>query len=47
MDDSNNSQLILFLRTLADSIESNQIQPDKLQHVGEFFMNYQFLINDI
>ena len=36
------ASLIPFLRNLADSIESGKILPRQLQHIGEFFMSYQF-----
>ena len=36
------ASLIPFLRNLADSIESGDILPRQLQHIGEFFMSYQF-----
>ena len=35
-------QLIPFLRSLADSIESRELQSRQLQSIGEFFMAYQF-----
>lgn len=34
------TQLIPFLRELANSIEANQLSPNKLKHIGEFYMNY-------
>jgi hypothetical protein len=44
MDNHENADasLIPFLRNLADSIESGKILPRQLQHIGEFFMSYQF-----
>ena len=38
--------LILFLRTLADSIETNTLQSEQLQKVGEFFMSYKMSQNE-
>ena len=35
-------QLVPFLREFADSIESKKLPPEKLKHVGEFFMNYKY-----
>lgn len=35
-------RLIPFLRDLATSIEENQLEPQQLQRIGEFFMAYQF-----
>ena len=36
------TQLIPFLRELADLIESKQLSPEKLQRCGEFFMAEKF-----
>lgn len=36
------ASLIPFLRNLADLIESGKILPRQMQHIGEFFMSYQF-----
>lgn len=35
-----------FLRQLADSIESDQLTPEQMQQVGEFYMSYK-VRNDI
>lgn len=35
-------KLVSFLRKLADNLESNQLLPEQLKKVGEFFMSYQF-----
>lgn len=44
------TQLVPFLRDLADSIESKQIHHEQLKRVGEFFMSYklqeEFIEND-
>lgn len=40
--DNADASLIPFLRKLADSIENGQLLPRQLQHIGEFFMSYQF-----
>ena len=37
-----NENLIIFLRTLADSLESKTLEDNKIQLVGEFYMKYQF-----
>ena len=37
----NDTQLVLFLRDLANSIENEQLSPNNIQHVSEFFMNYK------
>ena len=44
MEGINNADLkmISFLRNLADSVESGALLPRQLQHIGEFFMSYQF-----
>ena len=44
MEGINNTDLkmISFLRNLADSVESGVLLPRQLQHIGEFFMSYQF-----
>ena len=34
-------QLVPFLRDLADSIDSNQLNVEQLKRVGEFFMSYK------
>ncbi len=39
---SNMEPLIPFLRNLADSIESKELEPKQLKRIGEFFMSYQF-----
>ena len=36
------TQITLFLRSLSDSIESNQLGPQQLERVSDFFMSYQF-----
>jgi hypothetical protein len=38
----NKKQIISFLRNLADSIESDSLSEEQLQHTGEFFMSYKF-----
>lgn len=40
--DEQNSQLIPFLRELANTIESGELSQKELQRVGEFYMSYQF-----
>ena len=35
-------RLISFLRSLANSIERKQLEPEQLGHIGEFFMAYKF-----
>lgn len=40
--DNADASLIPFLRNLADSIENDRLLPRQLQHIGEFFMSYQF-----
>jgi hypothetical protein len=44
MDNSEDpdKKLIPFLRNLADSIEKQELLPQQLQSIGEFFMSYQF-----
>lgn len=37
-----NTRLIPFLRSLADSIEKQQLAPRQIESIGEFFMDYQF-----
>jgi hypothetical protein len=37
-----NKQLVLFLRELSTSIESNKLSSNQLRLTGEFFMNYKF-----
>jgi hypothetical protein len=41
-DTTANEKLKQFLRSLADSIESNEIREVQLSRIGEFFMSYQF-----
>ena len=41
MENSDNL-LIPFLRELANSVESKQLEPDQLKCVGEFYMSYKF-----
>ena len=41
-DTTSNDKLIQFLRTLANSIESQEIKSVQLSRIGEFFMSYQF-----
>lgn len=40
--DNADIKLISFLRNLADSVENGVLLPRQLQHIGEFFMSYQF-----
>jgi len=35
-------RLVSFLRTLANSIEREELHPNQMQSIGEFFMSYQF-----
>ena len=42
MDFSITKQLVPFLRKLADDIESNEVVPQQLQQIGDFFMSYKF-----
>jgi hypothetical protein len=37
-----NQGMVTFLRDLAKSVESDQLNPDQLKRVGEFFMSYNF-----
>jgi len=39
---NSDTQLITFLRQLADSIESEQIHQEQLKRIGEFYMSYIF-----
>jgi hypothetical protein len=43
------TELTVFLRDIADSIEDDSIEPSDKQRVGEFYMQYKFknMINDI
>jgi hypothetical protein len=34
-------QLVPFLRNLADSIEKEQLLPEQIQKIGEFYMSYK------
>jgi hypothetical protein len=36
-----NLQLVPFLRNLADSIEKEQLLPEQIQKIGEFYMSYK------
>lgn len=38
----NNLRLIPFLRELADSIEKDELSPELLKCVGNFYMSYKF-----
>ena len=40
-----NTGMVLFLRDLANSVESEKITPDQLKRIGEFYMSYQFCEN--
>jgi hypothetical protein len=44
MEQTNNvdEKLVFFLKNLANSIENGVLLPRQLQHIGEFFMSYQF-----
>ena len=42
-----NQQLVPFLRTLADAIETGALLPRQLQEVGEFFMKYNFNLDRV
>lgn len=44
MEQTNNvdEKLVFFLKNLATSIENGVLLPRQLQHIGEFFMSYQF-----
>jgi hypothetical protein len=35
-------QLAPFLRELADSVDSKELEKDQLKCIGEFFMSYKF-----
>lgn len=37
-----NSELPIFLRKLAQDIESEQLTPEQLQTISEFYMSYNF-----
>ena len=37
-----NSKIISFLRTLADSLEKDELSEMQINRLGEFFMSYQF-----
>lgn len=41
-----NLQLVSFLRTLADSIEKEELLPEQVQKIGEFYMSYEKEIYD-
>jgi len=36
------AKLIPFLRELANSVETNQLNSNQLENIGDFFMSYQF-----
>jgi|APSaa5957512535_1039671.scaffolds.fasta_scaffold272142_1 hypothetical protein len=38
----NETKLIPFLRELANSVETNQLNNDQIENIGDFFMSYQF-----
>ena len=42
MDPQTTQHLVPFLRKLADSIESEQVVPQQLHSIGDFFMSYKF-----
>jgi hypothetical protein len=42
----NDLLLVSFLRNLADSIEKEQLLPDQLKKIGEFYMFYEKEIYD-
>lgn len=42
MDLRTTEHLVSFLRKLADAIESNEVVPQQLQWIGDFFMSYKF-----
>jgi hypothetical protein len=39
---NSDTQLVPFLRELADSIEYKKLQQDQLKYIGEFYMSYKF-----
>lgn len=39
---SDTEKLSNFLRQLADDVQKNQVLSSQLQHIGEFYMAYQF-----
>ena len=39
-------QLVPFLRNLADSIEKEQLLPEQIQKIGEFYMSYKLTTED-
>ena len=41
-----NLQLVSFLRNLADSIEKEELLPEQVQKIGEFYMSYEKEIYD-
>lgn len=42
----NNTNLVLFLRNTADSLENNKLSPQQELQIGEFFMSYHFQENN-
>lgn len=46
LENESDAQLAPFLRQLADSIEANQLTPEQMQQVGEFYMSYK-VINEV
>jgi len=43
LENDTDKQLAPFLRQLADSIESGQLSPEQVQHIGEFYMSYKVI----
>ena len=41
-----NLQLVSFLRNLSDSIEKEELLPEQVQKIGEFYMSYEKEIYD-
>lgn len=39
---SDTEKLSNFLRQLSDDVQNNKIKSSQLQHIGEFYMAYQF-----
>lgn len=37
-----NSELILFFRNIADSIEKEELNEKQMSFIGEFYMSYHF-----
>lgn len=37
-----NSEVTIFLRNLAQDIESDKLNPEQLQNVSDFYMTYKF-----